>query len=77
MIPGISFLSSIKFRTHRQQCIADRDEPLDPLIIYDPGWQSRARSQVPIETANTTWETPHVIILSMFARIKVWTVYPH
>ena len=33
MVPGVSFLSSMKLLTHRQQCIADRDAPLDPPII--------------------------------------------
>lgn len=58
MVPGVSFVSSMKILTHRQQYISDRDTPSDTPTIDDPGWQARirarARSRVPPETTYTT-----------------------
>ena len=51
MQSGVSFVSSMKLLTHRQQCIADKNRPFNPHIVDGPRWQGRlqARNQPLIE----------------------------
>ena len=55
MQSGVSFVSSMKLLTHRQQCIADTNRPRNPAITDGPEWQARleAREQgLPVQEAN-------------------------
>ena len=38
MQPGLSFVSSMKLLTYMQQCIADKNRPLNPPIVDGSGW---------------------------------------
>ena len=78
IVAGVSFMSSMKLLTHRQQKIADYNRRFDGASIIDgPGWQARARetSQVPPQTTNTSPERlcNNFVNICLYANRRLFT----
>ena len=78
MQSGVSFVSSMKLLTHRQQCIADMNRPRNPCIADGPGWEARLETRnlgLPVQEANVvTAQGTNFINVCSYANRRL---FPH